>query len=344
MRTLVISDLHLGNRARRDVLRRGAPLALLLEALADVHRLVLLGDVIELVTRQPRRSLAAAEPVLRALGARMAGGEVLLVPGNHDGPLIRAWARARGPRLELDDAVESTAIGALARVTSWLAPARVRVHYPGVWLGERIYATHGHYLDHHLIPESPIGLPRGPLGPQPHSPASPHDYERGRIRSHHGRDTLASRALQRPLTALADGVADGARTAVVRHAPKLLLSTRLTPVSAALLDLQMRRAALPAMARVVALLGVQADWVIFGHVHRLGPLDSDESEQWLAGADGPRMINSGSWLNEPALIDHAMPPHPYWPGGAIVIEPGVEPRPVGLLNGLDQSQLRPHRD
>src|SRR5579862_8593180 len=42
MRTLVISDLDLGMRYERDVLRCPAPLAVLLEALADVQRLVLL--------------------------------------------------------------------------------------------------------------------------------------------------------------------------------------------------------------------------------------------------------------------------------------------------------------
>src|SRR5450759_3328929 len=87
VRTLVISDLHLGNRGRRDVLRRPQALERLLDALADVGRLVLLGDSAELLTRHPRRPLAAAEPVLRAIGERMgngAGREIVLVPGNHD--------------------------------------------------------------------------------------------------------------------------------------------------------------------------------------------------------------------------------------------------------------------
>ena len=53
MRTLVISDLHLGMRNQRDVLRRRAPLAVLLDALAQVERLVLLGDVVELSEHNP---------------------------------------------------------------------------------------------------------------------------------------------------------------------------------------------------------------------------------------------------------------------------------------------------
>jgi hypothetical protein len=336
LRTLVISDLHLGGRAQYDVLRRPAPQSRLLEALDGVDRLVLLGDLIELITRHPRRSLTDAEPVLRAIGRRMSGGEVVVVPGNHDAPLIRAWARARGERLTIAAPVDVGASRALARVAAWLGPGSVSVSYPGVWLSPGVYAMHGHYLDHHLVPESPIGLPRGPLRPQPQRPATPSDYEHGRIRSHHTRDTFAGR----PLAMLADVTADVARTTVLAHLPRLLRSAGLTPVSAAIVDLQMRRAALPAMRRVIDLLGIRAQWLIFGHVHRLGPLESDRSRQWQT--DGGRLLlNTGSWLYEPALIDRAAAPHPYWPGGAVLIEPGCDPRAVSLLDDLDRSQLRP---
>jgi UDP-2,3-diacylglucosamine pyrophosphatase LpxH len=341
LRTLVISDLHLGNRARHDVLRRPAPLARLLEALDDVDRLVLLGDLAELITRSPRRSLAAAEPVLRALGTRMGSGrEVILVPGNHDAPLIRAWARAQGAQLGIADTVDPNVTRALARVVSWLGPSRVRVHYPGVWLTERIWATHGHYLDHHLIPQSPIGLPRGPLAHRPARAALALEYERGRIRSHHSRDALLTRALQRPLTTLAELAAELARAAMLPHVPRMLMRARLAPVTAAIIDVQMRHAALSALARVLARLGVQADWVVFGHVHRLGPLSSDRQTHWRAGDDGPRLLNSGSWLYDPLLVDRARAPHPYWPGGAVLIESGSEPRAVGLLDDLAPGDLR----
>ena len=59
-RTLVISDLHLGGRLDRDVLRRPEALDALLEALDGVERLVLLGDVVELLERRPRDALAEA--------------------------------------------------------------------------------------------------------------------------------------------------------------------------------------------------------------------------------------------------------------------------------------------
>ena len=157
-----MSDLHLGSRLGRDVLRRDAALEALLAALADVDRLVLLGDVVELTEGRATRAMEAAEPVLRAIGARVgAGREVVVVPGTHDGPLVRAWLRATGGPAAVDAAVPADATPALARVTAWLGPADVRVRYPGMWLSERTWATHGHYLDRHLLPESGYGIARG---------------------------------------------------------------------------------------------------------------------------------------------------------------------------------------
>ena len=46
MRTLVISDLHLGSKGMRDVLRQPAALDRLLVALRRTDRLVLLGDIV----------------------------------------------------------------------------------------------------------------------------------------------------------------------------------------------------------------------------------------------------------------------------------------------------------
>ena len=69
--TLVVSDLHLGARLGRDVLRRPEALEALLAALDGVERLVLLGDIVELLEGRPRQAMEVAEPVLRALGARL---------------------------------------------------------------------------------------------------------------------------------------------------------------------------------------------------------------------------------------------------------------------------------
>src|SRR3954447_20111060 len=84
MRTLVISDLHLGTRLGRDVLRSPEPLEALLEAVAAADppppprgavaaadRLVLLGDVVELLEGRATRAMEIAAPVVGAIGARL---------------------------------------------------------------------------------------------------------------------------------------------------------------------------------------------------------------------------------------------------------------------------------
>lgn len=128
---------------------------ILLDALADVERLVLLGDVLELRHGPVRDALAAAQPVLAAIGDALgAGREVVIVPGNHDHQLMGAWLERRSrlgppPTLGLENAVDRREGEVLAEVAGWLAPADVRVAYPGVWLRGDVYATHGHYCDRH---------------------------------------------------------------------------------------------------------------------------------------------------------------------------------------------------
>ena len=338
MRTLIISDLHLGNRSARDVLRLGVPRERLLAAIDSVDRLVLLGDTVELVTRSPRDSMAAAEPVLREVGRRLGPDrEVIVIAGNHDAPLVRRWALDRGRQLGLDERVDPSVTRALSRVASWLAPARVTVRYPGAWLEDRVWVTHGHYLDRHLIPESGFGLPRGrlPKGGDT-GEASPFDYERARRRRHGSRSPqrLLSRFAERPLATAFELTGELLRSATVPRLPIMLQRIRLAPLTATVIDTQMRHVSLAAMGHVVSRLGVDADFVVFGHVHRTGPLNG---EPWPNG--GTRLLNCGSWLYEPLLVDRASRPHPYWPGGAVLLESGRAPRAVGLLDDVGPDQL-----
>jgi hypothetical protein len=92
----------------------------------------------------------------------------------------------------------------------------------------------------------------------------------------------------------------------------------------------MRRAALPALARVAARLEPGAHSVVFGHVHRLGPRTGDDPGEWTGPGGAPRIYNTGCWVYEPVLLARARPTHPYWPGGAVVVE-GGRPRAVALL-------------
>jgi hypothetical protein len=343
VRTLVVSDFHLGARLRRDVLRSGPVLDALLDALTGVDRLVLLGDVVELLEGRPAHAMEVAEPVLRALGGRLdRGAEVIVVPGNHDGDLIAPWLRANGVSPALDATIPRDATPILARVTELLGPADVRVRYPGVWLADGVWATHGHYLDRHLLPEVAFGVARGLLGRLPRDGARPLDYERAGGPSLTRVEALLTRSLPRPLAGLVDDLAELFRAATmprVSRVPRGLLARRMSPLTASLLGAQMRRASIPALGRVVHRLGVDAESVIFGHVHRSGPLAGDDPASWVGPGGRPRVLNTGSWVYEPLLVHHATPPHPYWPGGAVVLEDGGEPRAVGLLDHLDAAAL-----
>ena len=53
------------------MLTRPEPVSRLLQALDGVQRLVLLGDIVELMQGRPQRAMSIAEPVLRALGERL---------------------------------------------------------------------------------------------------------------------------------------------------------------------------------------------------------------------------------------------------------------------------------
>jgi hypothetical protein len=316
------------------------PLHRLIGALEGVERLVLLGDIVELLEKPAERAMEDAEPILRLIGRTLGvGREVILVPGNHDRALVAEWIRRVGAGLAPDSRVPLDATPRLARLVSWLTPARVRVHYPGVWLTPGIWATHGHYLDRHLLPEAAFGVTRGLLGRVPRPGAVPIDYELAGGLSASRLEALLIKTLPRPLAALAEDLAELIRASTMPLAPRRLLRPGMARFTARVLGAQMRRASLPALSHVVGRLGVDADWVLFGHVHRLGPLPGDLEARWRAAPGQPRLLNTGSWVYEPLLVHNARPPHPYWPGGAAILEDDRAPRAVGLLDSVPASAM-----
>ena len=185
MRTAIVSDLHLGAASGEDVLRDPAVRRVLLEEIAGADRVVLLGDVVELRDLALGVALDSARPFFEELGAALGEREVTIVPGNHDHrlaePLLDRLSLAGATELGLEQHDDAPGDGAGATIDAWLGPASLRIAYPGVWLREDVYATHGHYMDAHL------SLPRAEClavatlirlsGPLP-SPATPADYER----------------------------------------------------------------------------------------------------------------------------------------------------------------------
>ena len=156
MRTLLISDLHLGSGSRGDLLRAQALRAPLLETVANADRVVLLGDALELRHGPARMAMAVARPFFEDLGRALGGREVVLCPGNHDYALVAGYLTRRS---EIDRpaplAVEQRiapqdASPVLATLAEWLSPATLSVAYPGLWVRPDVYAMHGHYLDCHV--------------------------------------------------------------------------------------------------------------------------------------------------------------------------------------------------
>lgn len=357
MRTAVISDLHLGLISGGDVLRDAGVRRILLEEIGEADRVVLLGDVVELREQSLGRSLAAARPFFEELGAALAGREVTIVPGNHDHrfaePLLDELA-LEGMPLGLEHHADPVP-GPTAAIAAWLDPAQLRLAYPGIWLREDVYATHGHYMDPHL------SLPRAECiataivsrvtGPLP-TPATPADYER----------------LLRPIYGLAYAAAQNRRPRNIgpqQHAAELAWETlagigkvrsrrrQLTvagiraafPVGIRALNRLLRSDFEPdvstaaifgggveAAAELAARLQVDAAHVITGHSHRGGPTEA-EGRWGLAG--GGSLHNTGSWTFSSVFHHPGKPPNAYWPGTVTWVEGEAPPRRVQLL--LDRS-------
>ena len=117
---------------------------------------------------------------------------------------------------------------------------------------------------------------------------------------------------------------DRALVAAFPMAVRVLNALGVGPVGPDLSAGELRRAGLRAMAETCRRLGIAADWVLFGHTHRAGPLERDDPGEWeIAG--GPRLVNTGCWVHERVFLADAGSGSPYWPG--TVVEVGAEGPP-----------------
>ncbi len=360
MRTAIVSDLHLGSATGEDLGSDPAIREALLAEVAGADRLILLGDVLELRELPLASVLAAVRPFFEELGRAMAGRRVVLVPGNHDHrlaePLLEELALAGG---NLD--LEHRALPGgepLTRIADWLGEAELSVAYPGVWLRDDVYATHGHYMDCHLslprlecIGAAAVMRAGGPLP----DPATPADYER----------------ILRPIYGLAFGLAEAglARGATRpserawrslsgrrRHRGRARQATIKAafgagvPASVWLLNRLLRsqfdpdlsagsiaRSGIAGATEVVRRLHIDAAHTITGHTHRAGP-EEGEADWRLPG--GGRLHNTGSWVYADAFHHPGAPPNAYWPGTVTWVEDEGPPRRVRLLVDRPREELR----
>jgi hypothetical protein len=330
--------------------------AALVDSLKHVDRLALLGDVLELRHGPLRSALAGAEPVLRQLGDALGPDrEVLIVPGNHDHMLLRAWferrASASAPSLlGLESEVDWRDGEPLDAVIRALSPARVRALYPGVWLRGDVYASHGHYGDRHntapIMERLGAGLMARFVPERDGGPRRAEDYEatlapiyawvdavaQGRNPDRDGGHGSLQVAIWRELTA--SGQRLSVRRAGLRAGFPMVVGAlnraRIGPLRADVSGPELRRGGLRGFAEVLARLGVKARYAVFGHTHRAGPLPDDELAEWM-GPDGTSMVNAGSWVKEFLGPDPAK--SPYRPGFCVVIDDrGGAPEVRNLLD------------
>jgi len=360
VRTAIVSDLHLGGAYGEDILRDAAIRRTLLEEVATADRVVLLGDVLELRELPLAAVLEAARPFFEELGEALAGRPVLLVPGNHDHrlaePLLEQLAIAGRP-LDLEHRGPPAAEAA-TRIAAWLGEAELGLAYPGAWLREDVYATHGHYMDCHMsLPRLECIAAAAVMrsGNAPPDPARPGDYERvlrpvyglsfGLAQS--GLAVGASRPSERAWRSIssrdhADGrvrrtairaIAGGAVPAGVWAVNRLLRADFDADLSAATIT----RSGIVAATETVRRLRIGAAHVIAGHTHRGGP-EEGEADWRLPG--GGRLHNTGSWVFADAFHHPGAPPGPYWPGTVTWVEDEGAPRRVRLLIEHPRDELR----
>jgi hypothetical protein len=355
MRTAIVSDLHLGSGFGEDLLRDADIRKILFEELATADRLVLLGDVLELRELPLATAMESAQPFFEELGRAMAGRPVILVPGNHDHrlaePLLEELALAGEPLGLEHRAALSGEVG--RRIAAWLGGTEIELSYPGIWLRDDVYATHGHYMDCHMR------LPRleciaaaatmRTLRPLPDRP-SPADYERvlqpvygltyGLAQG--GVARRAARPSERAYRAIA--TANGTsrlRQAALRAAVPAgiwginrLLRADFDPN---LGGASISRSCIAAASELAERLGLEAAHTLTGHTHRGGP--HEEEAEW-ALASGGRLHNTGSWVFATAFHHPGTPPGPFWPGTVTWLDDNGPPRRRRLLLDRPRDELR----
>ena len=366
MRTAVISDLHLGSGASSDLLRRPAFIERLLEATSDCDRLVLLGDTVELRDGPIAEAMEAARGFFEAIAGSFE--VVVLVPGNHDHRLLGAWLE----RVEDDqatgglDELVTSAHPYVDAIDEWLGETRLETRYPGVWIRDDVFATHGHYLDSHITLPTIERLSIGTIDRMGGRPTgrrdSPADYEKvhapvydllfnlaqgARNPGSHKEDAGAPSMRIWEMLGGASGRARNWRGRFLRSAvvPATLSGLERAGVGRFGRDFSLAeigRSGVEAMHTVVDRLGIEADHVIFGHIHRRGPLPGEDGR---AATDplwerrGTTLHNTGCWLYVSAMLGSGSSSSPFWPGRVVIVGEQGEPEVIEVLAEATHAEL-----
>ncbi len=351
VRTAVISDLHLGAVSEREVLRLSEPRERLVAALQGAERVVVLGDLLELREQPVARVLETAAPALEALGEACRYKELIVVAGNHDHHLAEAFLdrlRLEDQGLGLEQRTEASGHpGLIGRLAEMLTGAELSLAYPGLWLREDVYATHGHQVDVHMTVPRPEAIMASAMRRVTlrRAPASPADYEAildPLYSLFHGIAQASSQtALKRTSGAsrkawrLLEGGGVGGFAIARLGVPAGVLALNAAgfgPFRSELTAAELRDSGLRAMSQAVEVLGVRAEHVLFGHTHRPWPLP-DRDGEWRT-PNGALLHNTGSWYHEGSLISQAGRDSPYWPGTVTWLDDEGPPRLENVLEDL----------
>ena len=238
---------------------------------------------------------------------------------------------------------------ARARAADLVARARraCASSYPGVWLvGPRLG-------DARALPRSPPAA-RGRLRRRPRAARPPAARRRRRrpttsapaARRRRALEALLTRWLPRPLAELTDELAELLRAATMPGSPRRALGRRLAPLAERTLGAQMRRASIPALARVVHRLGVER------RLGRLRPRPSLRAARRRRPAPVARPGGVAADRQHRLVGLRAAAPAPRQrrrtrtgPGARSGWPTGGEPEAIGLLDHLDAATLhgRPRR-
>jgi predicted phosphodiesterase len=359
VRTALLSDLHLGSLPGSDLARDPEIRARLLGELEGADRVVLLGDTFELRDRPLAEVMGLAMPFFEELDEALGDASLVLVPGNHDHrlaePLLERRALGRSRGLGLEQSFKPGA-GLGASVARRLSRVNLSLAYPGIWVREDVYATHGHYLDCHLtVPRIEcllVAAAERVVGPVSEA-AVPEDYERvlaplyglaygfaqaggparlgagtapslrfwARVNGGRARGRIRTRLLGSVVFPLAVGAA--------RRGLRRPFERDVSPPAIA-------RAGLTAMSEVARRLRIEARHVIYGHTHHPGPREGHPGWELR---DGLALHNCGCWIYARGLSGPGAEGGLFWPGSVIWVEDEGPPRRSEVLEGVAEEEL-----